>query len=120
MGAHPDQQTAASTAAASTPTPQQPAHWYQHRRVLAAFPASVSANHRYLLDQGGRPYMIVGDSPWSLSTNLSTSDMDYYFGDRQAKGFNTALIGLLVDRYIGGRDDLSTYDGLYPFTTSND
>ena len=61
--------------------------------------------------------MIVGDSPWSLSTNLSTSDMDYYFADREAKGFNTALVGLLVDSYIGGADDLSTCDGLYPFTS---
>jgi hypothetical protein len=43
--------------------------------------------------------------------------MDYYFADRQAKGFNSALVGLLVDSYIGGRDDLSTYDGLYPFTS---
>jgi hypothetical protein len=43
--------------------------------------------------------------------------MDYYFADRQVKGFNTALVGLLVDRYIGGRDDLRTYDGIYPFTS---
>ena len=81
------------------------------------FPASVSANHRYLLDQNGNPYSILGDSPWSMSTNLSTSDMDSYFADRQAKGFNTALVGLLVDKYIGGSDDLKTYDGLSPFTS---
>ena len=81
------------------------------------FPTSVSADHRYLLDQSGAPYLMLGDSPWSLSANLSTADMDYYFADRQAKGFNTALVGLLVDKYIGGRDDLSTYDGLYPFTS---
>ena len=61
--------------------------------------------------------MIVGDSPWSLVANLSASDMNYYFADRQAKGFNTALVGVLVDSYIGGRDDLSTYDRIYPFTS---
>jgi hypothetical protein len=81
------------------------------------FPAAVSDDHRYLVDQVGSPYMIVGDSPWSLSANVSVSDMDYYFADRQAKGFNTALVSLLVSAYIGGREDLSTYDGLYPFTS---
>jgi hypothetical protein len=81
------------------------------------FPMAVSKDRRYLVDNAGNPYMIVGDSPWSLSTNLSVADMDYYFADRQAKGFNTALVGLLVSPYIGGREDLSTYDGMYPFTS---
>jgi hypothetical protein len=81
------------------------------------FPVAVSQDRRYLVDEAGSPYLIVGDSPWSLSTNLSVSDMDYYFADRQAKGFNTALVGLLVSTYIGGREDLSTYDGLRPFTS---
>jgi hypothetical protein len=83
------------------------------------FPAAVGEDGRYLVDQGGSPYLIVGDSPWSLSANASVSDMDYYFADRQAKGFNTALVGLLVSAYIGGRADLSTYDRLYPFTSGN-
>ena len=37
------------------------------------FPAGVSANHRYLVDQFGQPYLIVGDSPHSLFVNTSPS-----------------------------------------------
>ena len=50
----------------------------------APVPVAVSANHRYLVDQHGKPFMIVGDSPQCLSTNLSTDDMDFFFADRQA------------------------------------
>jgi hypothetical protein len=102
------------------PTPARAAPAASPRTVQTSaksrFPASVSSNRRYLIDQSGDPYLIVGDSAWSMSSNVSASDMDYYFANRQAQGFNTALVGLLVDAYIGGRDDLSTYDGLYPFT----
>ncbi len=96
----PDQtsSTAAAGAAASLPVP-----------------VAVSANHRYLVDQDGKPYMIVGDSPQCLSTNLSPDDMDYFFADRQAHGFNAAWVNLLCGTYTRGGDDASTYDGIKPF-----
>jgi hypothetical protein len=82
-----------------------------------SFPVAVSPNGRYLVDQNGKPYMMVGDSPWSLAVNLSAAQQDAYFADRQARGFNTALVGVLGSSYIGGRTDLSTYDGVFPFTS---
>ncbi len=85
-----------------------------------AFPKSVSTNNRYLLDQNGNPYMIVGDSPHSLGVNLSESQMDAYFADRQAHGVNSAWIQVLCNTYAGGRADGSTFDGIAPFTTAND
>ncbi len=85
-----------------------------------AFPKSVSSNHRYLLDQNGNPYMVVGDSPHSLGVNLSEAQMDQYFANRQAHGVNSAWIQVLCNTYAGGRADGSTYDGIIPFTTPND
>src|SRR5262249_23208039 len=85
-----------------------------------AFPAGVSANHRYLVDQQGRPFLMVGDSPQCLSANLSTDDMDYFFADRQAHGFNTAWVNLLCGSYTRGAADASTYDGIKPFLKEND
>src|SRR5580698_5503212 len=29
-----------------------------------SYATSVSANHRYLLDQNGKPFLVVGDSGW--------------------------------------------------------
>jgi hypothetical protein len=78
-------------------------------------PVAVSANHRYLVDQDGKPFMIVGDSPQCLSTNLSPDDMDFFFADRQSHGFNTAWVNLLCGAYTRGANDASTYDGIKPF-----
>ncbi|HEX5993658.1 MAG TPA: DUF4038 domain-containing protein [Jiangellales bacterium] len=122
IAAIPALRTLSAPAGCLTASPQPRPSAAQPPRLPPApaeprFPVAVSKDRRYLVDEVGNPFLIVGDSPWSLSTNLSVSDMDYYFADRRAKGFNTALVGLLVSAYIGGRADLSTYDGLYPFTS---
>ena len=85
-----------------------------------AFPVGVSTNHRYLLDQSGNPYMIVGDSPHSLAVNLTEAQAETYFADRQAHGINSAWMQVLCNLYTGGRSNGATYDGIVPFTTAND
>ena len=93
--------------------------WWSRRSF--SYPATVSRNHRYLVDQSGDPYMIVGDSAWSLSTNLTPAEMSTYFANRKAHGFNTVLVGVLTDQYIGGVGGaaMTTYDGIRPFTVGN-
>jgi Protein of unknown function (DUF4038)/Putative collagen-binding domain of a collagenase len=83
-------------------------------------PTSISADHQYFLDQNGDPYMVLGDSPQCLSANLSTPDMEYFFADRQAHGFNAAWVNLVCGPYTFGREDGSTYDEIPPFTTEGD
>jgi hypothetical protein len=92
-----------------------------HTVAPFCWPASVSANGRYLLDQTGQPYMIVGDSPQSLIGELSESEASTYFADRQAHGINSAWINLLCTKYTGCGGNGSTYDGIKPFngTSSN-
>jgi chitodextrinase len=82
-----------------------------------SWPASVSANHRYLIDQNGQPYMIVGDSPHSIAVNLTPTQMETYFANRQARGFNAAWVEAISNPYTSGRTDATTYDGIAPFTT---
>ncbi len=84
--------------------------------ATAVYPVKVSANHRYLVDQNDAPFLITGDSPQSLTVNLTTAQADSYFSNRQAHGFNTMWINLVCDAYTGGRDDGSAYDGMLPFT----
>ena len=84
------------------------------------FPAGVSANKRYLVDQEGKPYMLNGDSPQCMPGNLSTADMEFFFKDRQQHGFNAAWVNLICGPYTHGRDDYSTYDGIKPFTDEHD
>ena len=84
------------------------------------YPLSPDPGNRYLVDQNGTPFLMVGDSPQSLIVNLSEADADFYLADRQKAGFNTLWIDLLTVEYTGGRSDGSTYDGILPFTTPGD
>jgi hypothetical protein len=82
------------------------------------YPLKLSENHRYLVDQNNRPFLMVGDSPQGLMGKLTEGDADKYFADREAHGFNTAG---WVDVACAGRDfpddkDGSTPDGIRPFT----
>src|SRR5215469_15094709 len=79
-----------------------------------SYPLKVGPTKRYLVDQRGRPFMIVGDSPQALIANLSLSDAKTFIADRAAAGFNSLWINLLCDRYTGGRADGSTYDHIVP------
>jgi hypothetical protein len=63
------------------------------------FPLHPVEGRRFLLDEVGRPFLIVGDSAWSLLTQLSSEDAGRYLSDRQAKGFNTILVNLLEHKY---------------------
>jgi Protein of unknown function (DUF4038)/Putative collagen-binding domain of a collagenase len=82
------------------------------------FPVKVSANHRFLVDQNNTPFLIVGDSPQGLISRLNEKEIDAFWADRQAHGFNT--MGW-VDVLCGGRDFITntyatTPDGIRPFT----
>ena len=83
-----------------------------------AFPVKVSANGRYLVDQNNTPFLIVGDTPQGMISRLNEKEIDDFFADRQAHGFNT--MGW-VDVLCGGRDFITniyatTPDGIRPFT----
>ena len=92
-----------------------PAIACSHKVAPFCWPTSLSANGRYLLDQSGQPYMIVGDSPQSLIGELSESEANTYFADRQDFGINSVWINLLCVKYTGCSANGSTYDGIAPF-----
>jgi hypothetical protein len=84
------------------------------------YPLKASANHRYLVDQRGVPFLLVGDSPQSLIGNVSEADADSYFANRQTDGFNAVWINLLCNSYTFCRSDGATLDGIAPFTVAGD
>ncbi|MFC0429738.1 DUF4038 domain-containing protein [Kutzneria buriramensis] len=85
-----------------------------------AWPTSVSANGRYLLDQRGHPYLIAGDSPQALFVTMSVAQARTFLTDRRAAGFNTLWLNTLVGPDQGGHPDDATFDGVAPFTTAGD
>ena len=93
-------------------TPRKPSENYP------AFPLRVSQNHRYLVDQAGAPFLIVGDSPQGLMGRLTEADAEFYFANREKYGFNT--LGW-INVICAGRDYptnhlATTPDGIRPFS----
>jgi uncharacterized protein DUF4038/collagenase-like protein with putative collagen-binding domain len=85
-----------------------------------AYPVKVGPTGRYLVDQTGAPFMIVGDSPQAMIGKVSEADAELYFANRQARGFNTVWINLLCASYTGCNPDGTTFDGILPFNVPGD
>src|SRR5437588_746334 len=88
------------------------------------FPLHPVEGQRYLVDAAGRPFLIVGDSAWSLLTQLTAEDAELYLGDRQARGFNTILVNLLEHKFADDAPRNVYGDGPFQkdgdFSTAND
>ena len=88
------------------------------------YPLKTSASGRYLVDQNNVPFLITGDAPHSMLVNLSVADASAYLADRGAHGINTLWVEVLANGYVGNNNlngqNGATYDGITPFTNSND
>jgi hypothetical protein len=82
------------------------------------YPLKISANGRYLLDQGNKPFRIQGDSAQSLIVNLTYAEAETYLSDRQAKGFNSVNINLFEHKM--GVKAPANRNGDTPFTRPGD
>ncbi len=90
------------------------------RSQAVSYPLKVAPSKRYLVDQHGHPFLIVGDSPQSMIVNLSLRDAKRFIADRKAAGFDALWINVLCQTYTAGRPDGSTYDHIKPFTKPDD
>jgi hypothetical protein len=63
------------------------------------FPLHVEAGKRFLLDGAGRPFLLQGDSAWSLIAQPTDEEVEVYLQKRHAQGFNTLLVNLIEHHY---------------------
>ena len=56
----------------------------------AAFPLRIGPTGRHLVDQRGVPFLIHGDSPWSLTHNLTFEEAVRYMTARKSAGLQHA------------------------------
>lgn len=86
--------------------------------ALAAspYPVRVGPDHRHLADQGGTPFLIHGDTAWSLISGLTLEDAERYLENRRWKGFNSIIVNLIEHQFRG---PVNRY-GQVPFTTTGD
>jgi len=68
-----------------------------------SFPLRASENHRYLVDSKGKPFFLLGDTPWFLQ-KIPPEDVRRVMDDRKTKGFNTLFLEILDDSRLPSRD----------------
>lgn len=83
-----------------------------------AFPLRLEAGKRYLVDETSKPFLMQGDSPWSLIVQLTREQVDQYLDDRHARGFNTVLVNLIEHKF-SNNPPKNVY-GQGPFLTPGD
>ena len=59
------------------------------------FPLAVQPGKRYLVDAASEPFLIHGDTAWSLIAQLTREEVHLYLDDRRARGFNAILVNLI-------------------------
>lgn len=85
---------------------------------LAPVSFAVSANGRYLVDAAGKPFLVHGDTAWSLIAQLEREDAEFYLAQRQRYGFNTIIVSLL-EKAFATNAPANAY-GDQPFLTRGD
>jgi hypothetical protein len=85
-----------------------------------AFVAGVSANGRYFVDGNGDPFLVRGIGAWAALVNNTPAELESYWSAYSALGFNSALLSLLPDSNNGSDNDGQTFDGISPFSPTDD
>ena len=58
---------------------------------------AVSANHRFLKYQDGKPFFWLGDTGWLLFTKLTRTEAETYLETRRKQGFNVIQVMVVHD-----------------------
>jgi hypothetical protein len=87
----------------TTPT----ANVYRH-------PLKMGSTSRHIVDQNGKPFLLVGDAAWNLFVNLSNSDADFYLENRKQLGFTGVIVNLI--EHLHAANAPQNLYGVAPFT----
>jgi hypothetical protein len=79
------------------------------------FPLSISG--RYVVTAAGVPFIIQGDSAWSLEVQLTRAQILQYLDDRKNKGFNTILFEAIEHKFSSQTPAYKNVNGDNPFTS---
>jgi hypothetical protein len=77
------------------------------------FPLAVGPTGRYLVDRDGSPFLIVGDTAWSLIVSTTRDEARRYLDDRRRRGFNAIIVNLVEQCF--SPDPPRTRNGTAPF-----
>ncbi|MEX2235617.1 MAG: DUF5060 domain-containing protein [Cyclobacteriaceae bacterium] len=73
---------------------------------------NMSPGKRNVVHADGKPFLVVGDTPWSIPFRSTPEQVHVYADDRSEKGFNTALLlTLQPDKFAKGPEARNTVLG---------
>ena len=98
--------TASQSADVTVTTPPPPGSY--------VYPLAVGPTGRYLVDQNGTPFLLVGDAAWSLIAQQTDTAADTYLADRRQRGFSGILVNL-IEHLFSDSAPADIY-GIQPFT----
>ena len=62
-------------------------------------PLHVSESQKFFEDADGKPFLLQGDTAWSLIAELNREDAELYLADRKKRGFNAILVNLIEHQF---------------------
>lgn len=65
------------------------------------YPIKIGPTRRYFVDQNNRPFLMQGDSAWSLLVAATKEEAEQYLENRRRKGFNTIIVNLIEHKFPG-------------------
>jgi len=88
-----------------------------------AYPLKKSATGRFLIDQKEKPFLVLGDSAWSLIAQLGDKEIDQYLDDRAKRGFNSLIVNLIEHKFCTNvpatRAKIAPFQKMGDFSTPN-
>ncbi|NRC55951.1 DUF4038 domain-containing protein [Mesorhizobium sediminum] len=63
------------------------------------FPLRINDGGSYLVDADDRPFLLHGDTAWSLIAELTREEVEVYLADRRSRGFNTLVVSLIEHKF---------------------
>ena len=89
---------------------------------MAVYPIKASPNQRYLVDQNGQPFLLMGFTEHNIVTNIdpgvNSANYQTIFQTRASMGFNAVWVEALVNDYLHNPSGC-TFDGICPFIGTN-
>lgn len=82
------------------------------------FPLRAAPGVHHLVDATGQPFLMHGDTPWSLIVQATRAEAEAYLEDRRSRGFNAVLVNL-IEHHFSDNPPENVY-GEGPFLTPGD
>jgi hypothetical protein len=84
------------------------------------FPLRISENHRYFVDQDGKPFLYHADTGWQIFLQLTTVEAVEYMSYRKAQGFNAIQVQLVMYPEQENRYSQKPFHGDNDFSRPNE